>query len=229
MYLTTPPSVDNARLRSHAVVTFAIISGVETDSPVTTSSKTSSLKCLLTGVLSTSPHASTVLSFGLPLRRTMIPSSSENLGASRCGLAHRMSGNNDRNISLVSNSVFICRRNALAIGREYEKIPTVISGSFSISWIVRPKVIRTLSVLTTPKIKIAIWSRLHLATTREIAIAVEVGSPEHVNQQEEQIRLRQLPFQQTLDLWVAVLSRSQDRFVIRGYCQFPIVHFDACT
>src|SRR6516164_10923872 len=76
MYLTTPPSVDSARLRSHAVVTFAIISGVLTLSPVTTSSKTSSLKCLLTGVLSTSPHASTVLSFGLPLRRTMIPSSS---------------------------------------------------------------------------------------------------------------------------------------------------------
>src|SRR6516165_10271408 len=36
MYRTAPPSVDNARLRSHAVVTFAIISGVETDSPVTT-------------------------------------------------------------------------------------------------------------------------------------------------------------------------------------------------
>jgi len=44
-----------------------------------------------------------------------------------------MSGNNARNISLLSNSTFICRRNALAIGREYEKIPTVISGSFSMS------------------------------------------------------------------------------------------------
>jgi hypothetical protein len=37
-----------------------------------------------------------------------------------------MSGNKDRSISLVSNSTFICRRNALAIGREYEKIPTVM-------------------------------------------------------------------------------------------------------
>src|SRR6516225_11561263 len=78
-----PPSVDNASERSHAVVTFWIMSGVLTLSPVTTSSYTISLKCLLTGVLSTSPQASTVLSFGLPLRRTMIPSSSDHFGASR--------------------------------------------------------------------------------------------------------------------------------------------------
>src|SRR6516162_10643127 len=67
-----PPSVDSASERSHAVVTFWIMSGVLTDSPVTTSSNTSSLKCLLTCVLSTSPQASTVLSLKLPLRRTMV-------------------------------------------------------------------------------------------------------------------------------------------------------------
>ena len=44
-----------------------------------------------------------------------------------------MSENNDRNISLLSNSVLICRRNAFAMGREYEKIPTVISRSFNMS------------------------------------------------------------------------------------------------
>jgi hypothetical protein len=34
--------------------------------------------------------------------------------------------NNPEIISLLSNSTLICRRNAFAIGREYEKIPTVI-------------------------------------------------------------------------------------------------------
>ena len=83
-------------------------------------------------------------------------------------------------------------------------------------------------MLTAPKIQIAIRSRLHLATAREVPITVKVGSPEHVNEQEEQIRLRQLPLQQTLDLWIAILSRPQDRFVIGGYCQYPVVHFGAC-
>jgi len=42
-------------------------------------------------------------------------------------------------------------------------------------------------MLTTPKIKIAIRSRLHLAAPREIPIAVEISSPEYINEEKEQI------------------------------------------
>src|SRR6516162_5704771 len=54
---------------------------------------------------------------------------------------------------------------------------------------------RTLSVLTGPQIEITVRRRLHLATAREIPIAIEVRSPEHINQQEKQIRLSQLPLE----------------------------------
>src|SRR5262249_8285753 len=46
---------------------------------------------------------------------------------------------------------------------------------------------RTLSMLTGPQIEIAIWSRLHLAAPREIPIAVEISSPEYINEEKEQI------------------------------------------
>src|SRR6516162_4447583 len=107
----------------------------------------------------------------------MIPSSSENLGASRCGFDQRMSGNSSRSSSFVSNSVLICLRNALAIGREVRKnadrdlgiVQYVLNGEAESNQ-------RTLSMLTAPKIEIAIWSRLYLATAREVPITVEVGS-----------------------------------------------------
>jgi len=83
-------------------------------------------------------------------------------------------------------------------------------------------------MFTTPKIEISIRRRLHFATPLKIPIAVEISSPEYINEQEKQVRLRQLPLQQTLDLWIAILSRPQDRFVIGGYCQYPVVHFGAC-
>src|SRR6516162_2532347 len=51
---------------------------------------------------------------------------------------------------------------------------------------------RTLSVLTGPQIEIAVRRRLHFATAREIPIAVEIGSPEHMSEQKEQIGLREL-------------------------------------
>ena len=74
-------------------------------------------KCFEVGCESTRPHASTVDSLGLDLRLTIMPSSSDHLGASRFGSSHRMSGNNALSLLLSSNSRIICLRNPLAIGR----------------------------------------------------------------------------------------------------------------
>jgi len=42
-------------------------------------------------------------------------------------------------------------------------------------------------MFTTPKIEISIRRSLHLATPLKIPIAVQIGSPEHINKQEEQV------------------------------------------
>src|SRR5215469_11096052 len=72
---------------------------------------------------------------------------------------------------------------------------------------------RTLSVLTGPQIEITVRRRLHLATAREIPIAIEVSAPEHVSEQEEQIRLRKLSLDPAHALG-AQLSSLKDRAII---------------
>ena len=109
-------------------------------SRATISSYTSLLKRFEVGCPSTRPHASIVDSLVLELRRTMIPSSTDHFGLSRCGSRKSTSENSVFSSSLTSNSVLINRKNCFAIGRLWEKMPKVSLGSRRISWIVNPKV-----------------------------------------------------------------------------------------
>src|SRR6516162_6308925 len=77
-------------------------------------------------------------------------------------------------------------------------------------------------MLTGPQIEITVRRRLHLATTRKIPIAVEISSPEHINEQKEQIRLSQPPFNPAHQIGVialgATLSGLQNRAAINADC-----------